>query len=137
MNPFSQNVDLSKNLFAQALSAYEELVALGLDHTQDFVSRTTLQLKGALSDPIVVEDAAQLPDAVQQNLHVAINLFRDTALATADYQLDSLRLLHNQVSEAQKTIAATIQQQFAIVEQPAPGAKRGSKTAALAQKVSA
>lgn len=135
-NPFARNISLSKSLLEQSLSGMEQLMALGLDHAQEFVGRGSQQLKSALCDPIIVEEPAQWPDALQQSMHVGINLFRDTAQAVTDYQVDSLRLLQNQASEAQKSIAAAIYEQFEIVDQAVASAKRGSKTAALA-KVSA
>lgn len=136
-NPFSRSIDLSKNLFAQTLSGMEELLTLGLDHTQEFVGRSTQQLKGALADPIVVDEASQWPDAMQQSMRTTLNLFRDTAQAATDYQVDSLRLLHNQAAEAQKSIAAAIYAQFEMVDQAVASTKRGSKTAVSSQKVSA
>ncbi len=129
VNPFSRGIDLSRSLFGQALSSIEELAGLGLDHTQELVGRNTRQLKDVLADPPVAVGGAQWPDSVQQSLHLTINLFRDTALAAADYQIDSLRLLHNQATEAQKSIAAAIYEQFEDVDQAVAGSgKRTGKS---------
>ncbi|PKO35687.1 MAG: hypothetical protein CVU34_00180 [Betaproteobacteria bacterium HGW-Betaproteobacteria-7] len=137
IDPLSRHLDISRNLLEQTLSGMEQLLTLGIDHTQDFVSRSSQQLKGTLSDSLVVTEAAQLPDAMQQGIHVAINLARDTTLAATDYQIDALRLLHNQASEVQKTLAAAITEQFAIVDQNLAGTPRTGTATANARKARA
>ena len=137
IDPLSRHLDISRNLLEQTLSSMEQLLALGIDHTQDFVGRSSQQLKGTLSDSLIITEASQWPDAMQQGIHVTINLMRDTTLAATDYQIDALRLLHNQASEVQKTLAAAITEQFAIVDQTLGGAPHTSKPGAIARKVKA
>ena len=136
-DPFSRHIDMSRNLFEQTLSGMEQLLALGIDHTQDFVGRSSQQLRSSLTDPAVIVEAAQWPDAMQQGIHVAINLARDTTLAVTDYQIDTLRLLQNQTAEMQKTLATAITEQFAIVDQSIASTPRSAKATASARKVSA
>jgi hypothetical protein len=137
IDPFSRHLDISRNLLEQSLSGMEQLFALSIDHTQDFVGRSSQQLKGTLADPAMIVEAAQWPDAMQQGIHVAINLARDTTLAATDYQIDALRLLHNQASEIQKSLTAAITEQFAIVDQSLGGNGRTTKATAVARKVKA
>ncbi len=136
-DPFSRHIDMSRNLFEQTLSGMEQLLALGIDHTQDFVGRSSQQLRSSLTDPAVIVEAAQWPAAMQQGIHVAINLARDTTLAVTDYQIDTLRLLQNQTAEMQKTLATAITEQFAIVDQSIASTPRSAKATASARKVSA
>lgn len=134
---FSRQIAISRNLLEQALSGMEQLVTLGIDHTQDFVGRSSQHLKSNLSDPAIVVEASAWPDAMQQGIHAAVNMARDTTLSATDFQIDAMRLLRNQASEIQKTLADAISEQFANVEKTAGAAARSSKTSAVARRVSA
>jgi hypothetical protein len=87
-----------------------------IEHTQQFIGRGSQQLKDAISDPSLLKAPAQWPEAMQQGMHSVINLARDTALAPADDQIDTLRLLQNQATEAQKVISATLSEQLKSVK---------------------
>lgn len=127
IDPFSHSLDLSRKLWNQTLSGMEELISLKLDHTQEFIGRGSQQLKDAMSDPVILETPAKWPDAMHQGLHSAINLARDTALASTDHQIETMRLLQNQASEVQKVISAAITEQIKGAESIASGGKRGGK----------
>jgi hypothetical protein len=134
---FSHHTELSRKLLEQSLSGMEQLFTLGIDHTQNFVDRSSQQLRASLADPTVIVETAQWPDAMQECIHGAINLARDTTLAATDYQIDALRLLHNHAAEVQKTLAAAITEQFAIVDQSLGGTPRATKVTAIASKLRA
>lgn len=137
LNPFSQGFDLSRKLWNQALSGFEELVSLEFDHAQEFLGHSTKQLKAVMSEPGQVDELSQLPDAVQQGAHGIINLARDTAIAVTDYQIDTLRVLQNQSSEMQKTISAAFAEQVSWIQSTVSDEAQPAKTAASARKVAA
>jgi hypothetical protein len=137
IDQFSRSLDLSKKLLNQTLSGMEELISLRLDRTQELIGRSSQQLKSAMSDPIILDAPAKWSDAMYQGIHSAINLARDTALASTDYQIETLQVLQNQASEVQKVISAAISEQLKSAESTASSGKRGNKPAAPVQELAA
>lgn len=132
--PFSHHTDISRKLLEQSLAGMEQFFTLCIDHTQNSVSRSSQQLRASLADPAAIIETSQWPDVIQESIHGAINLARDTTLAATDYQIDALRLLHKQAAEVQKSLAAAIAEQFAIVNQSLGGTPRATEITPFASK---
>lgn len=136
LDSFFQGIELSRKLGTQALSGFEKIVTLHLDHTQDFVDRASQQLKAACAERSVGQEPAQWSEAFQDGLRSSIEMTRDAMLAATDYQAASLRLLQDQAAQMQKLISASLNEQLAAVK-AAAGEKRVGKSASSVHKLAA
>lgn len=136
LDSFFQGIELSRKLGTQALTGFEKIVALHLDHTQDLIGRTSKQLKAACSERSIGQDPAQWAEAFQDGLRSTIEMTRDAVLAATDYRSESLRLLQDQAAELQKLISTSLNEQLGVVK-AAAGEKRVGKSATLVHKLAA
>lgn len=136
LDSFFQGIELSRKLGTQALSGFEKIVALQLDHTQAFIGRSSKQLKAAYSARSIGQDPAQWAEAFQDGLRSSVEMTRDAMLAATDYQTASLRLLQDQAAELQKLVSSSLNEQLAVAK-AAAGEKRVGKSASVVHKLAA
>ncbi|WP_265944144.1 phasin family protein [Dechloromonas sp. A34] len=131
-----QGIELSRKLGTQALTGFEKFVSLNLDHTQDFIGRTSQQLKAACTERSFSQDPEQWAEEFQDAVRSSIESTRDVVLAASDYQTASLRLLQDQSAELQKLISTSLNEQLGAAK-AVSGEKRVGKSATLVQKMAA
>jgi hypothetical protein len=98
---FSHSVDVLRNLGAATLSISEEVVFWQLDNAQSFVALGSQQLRVVLSDARAAQESEQWSTTVQARLHSIIKHVRESLLTASNYQIEGLRLLQKQTTEAQ------------------------------------
>lgn len=121
--PFTSNINLFRNLSSALLTGSAEFLSWQIDSTQAFITRSSQQLKAALSDLGSVQEPEQWPETMQNGLLKALKLSQDFLLASTEYQMESLRLLQAQSTETQKAIAEALNEQFAMVDASVQGDK--------------
>lgn len=136
LDSFFQGIELSRQLATQALTGFEKVVTLQLDHTQEFIGRTSKQLKAACSERSDGRDPAQWAEAFQDGMRSSIEMTRDAMLAATDYQTAYLRLLQDQAAELEKLTSASLNDQLAVAKE-ASGEKRVGKSASVVRKLAA
>lgn len=136
LDSFFQGIELSRQLATQALTGFEKVVTLHLDHTQEFIGRTSKQLKAACAERSDGQDPAQWADAFQDGMRSWIETIRDAMLAVTDYQTAYLRLLQDQAAELEKLASASFNDQLAVAK-AASGEKRVGKSASVVRKLAA
>lgn len=137
-DPLSRNINLFRNLSSTLLSGSEELMSWQIDSAQSFLTRGSQQLKAALADAGSAQEPAHWPETVQSGMRNAIRMTRDCLVATTDYQMEAMRLLHEQGAETQKLITAALNEQLVNIDVVGSREKRSSgKATTLAQKLAA
>ena len=136
LDSFFLGIELSRKLGTQALTGFEKIVALNLDHTQEFIGRSSKQLKAAYTERNIGQEPAQWAEAFQDGLRSSIELTRDAMLAATDYQSESLRLLQDMAAELQKLVSTSLNEQLATAK-AASGEKRVGKSAPQVHKLAA
>lgn len=136
LDSFFLGIELSRKLGTQALTGFEKFVTLHLDHTQEFIGRTSKQLKAVCAERSVGDDPAQWAVAFQDGLRSSIEMTRDAMIAATDYQTESLRLLQDQAAELQKLVSSSLNEQLGVAK-AASGEKRVGKSAPLVHKLAA
>lgn len=111
---YSRNVQLFRDLSSPLLAGSEKLMGLQLDTAQALIFNGSQQLKTSLSEIAATREPAQWPETVRICLQRALNLTQDFLHATTAYQMESLRLLHEQGAATQKIIANALSEQFVI-----------------------
>lgn len=134
VGPFSQQFDVSRSLSIASLTGLEAILSFQFDHAQALATRSSTQLKTALSESTNVNDPAQLLDLMMQQWAAASNiLLHDSIISAVDYHIEIFRLLQLQAAETRDLIAESLRQQVVPIEQFSSRNRLVTKTSAFQQ----
>lgn len=135
-DPFFRNIDLFRNLGTTVLSGTKVFATWQLESIQASITRSGQQLRAAWADAGSMQEPAKWPDTVQSQMRNAIKMNRDYLTAMTDYQMESMRLLHDMGSEIQQLVTSAMNEQLVNIDVLASREKRKA-TAVSAQPVTA
>lgn len=135
-DPFSRTIDLFRNLGTTVLSRSKVFATWQLENIEASITRSGQQLRAAWADAGSVQEPEKWPDTVQSRMRNAIKMNRDYLTAMTDYQMESMRLLHDMGSEIQQLVTSAMNEQLVNIDVLASREKRKA-TAVSAQPVTA
>jgi len=130
---FSQQFDISRSLGAVALTGLEAFLSFQLDQAQALATRSSTQLKSALSESSKVSDPAKLSELMQRWTSGANILMHDSIISGIDYQMEVFRLLQLQAAETRDVISESMHQQVLPMEQSASDKQHVTKASSYKQ----
>jgi hypothetical protein len=126
-NPLSPSIEFLRNLSATTLAGSEEVIFWQIDHAQQFIGRSTKQLRASLSKVATVEKPENWPAVVESGVRSALETSRELAISAADFNLETYNFLQKQTIDAQKALAETWSEQFALFQAQVPHGKHPTK----------
>jgi len=136
-NPLSRNFDFFRNLSASTLAGSGDMVSWYLNHTQEFIGRSSKQLRDTLSSLGQVQKPERWAEAMGNGIRGILETSRDYAIQAADYQQESYRRLQQQALETQQTLSTSLAEQFTILQGETRQQRRSAKDTTLAQRITA
>lgn len=106
-NTISRSLDVFRHLNSLAIAGSEEFFTWQLDQAQALVTRRTKQLKASWSEAKAA-DNLQWPEALQSGMRNAMEMAQECVAAATDYQMETLKLMQKQATQAQKVITESL-----------------------------
>lgn len=136
-NLLFRNINLFHNLGNALLSGSGEFMSWQIDSTQAFITRSSQQLRTVWSDMSAAQAPAQWPEMLQNGMHKAIKLNHDYVVASTDYQMESMRLLQEQLGEVQEILVESFSEQIAAGDVAIADEKQSTKPITQPKKLAA
>lgn len=134
LSPF---VALARNLGNMTIERSGEFVSCQIDHVEYVIKRCGKQLHAVLPKVCPAPETWDSEAAMEKLIGGSNNLFRELIMAGIDYQMEMLRLMQDQASDAQQAISDALREQMAKVDTGLAGNKRSGKGNAIVQKLAA
>lgn len=134
---YFDGIGLTRKWSTLALANFEQMASLHINQFEELVDRGSEQLKTAFAEFDSVQEPGQWSDIMLTSVRKASDGARDVILATSNYQIEALRVLQEQASEARKLVAASLNQQFAHIEAVNADNKPDASKTAAARKLAA